>query len=361
MLIFLTAAALADCPERSVWPSPDWPAAPDAPDPEAIAALEAYAFAPPPAEEGRVGVRTDGVLILRGGQVVYERYGRGYTAATPHLLWSATKSFTSALTGAAVLHAAVSIDDSICRYVSGPEENCAITLEHLLTFSSGLDWAETYEGASPRTSSVIGMLYGEGRADMASFVLSHPLRDVPGTQFSYSSGDTTLLAGALKAALEPTYGEDYAWTLLLDPIGITSASWERDGAGVLVGSSSMFLTPRDFARLGYLYLSDGCWDGERLLPEGWVEASTTPSAVSAATGPRDDRLSGRSWWLNRSVDGLPLPWPDVPEGTFAAQGHWKQAVYAVPSEDIVIVRTADDRDGTFDHNRFLSLALAVVR
>ncbi len=369
----LIAAALAGegrCPERAVWPDPDWVAG-AAPAPEAVAAFEAYAF-PAPADPGdrygedRAGVRTDGVFITRGGRVIYERYARGYRADTPHLTWSVSKSYTNALTGRAVALGALEIEDSICEYLEVPRaESCAITVKNLLEFSSGLDWKESYEDEPPTASSVVAMLYGQGPADVVSFIAGHPLRDAPGTTFAYSTGDSTLLAAAVQGAVEERYGEDFPWALLFDPIGARSVTWERDRRGVLMGGSYVWSTPRDMARLGYLFLNDGCWEGRRLLPEGWVAASTRVSEPvrTERLYAEEDSVQGRQWWLNIDVPetGAVRPWPELPGDAYAAMGHWKQAIMVIPSEDVVIARTGDDRDGSYDTETFMKLALDVAR
>jgi CubicO group peptidase (beta-lactamase class C family) len=308
-------------------------------------------------------------LIIHRGRVVYERHGRGWDAGKRHLAWSVSKSFINALTGIAVERGAVALEDSICKHLSTKvvkrQEACAITVRHLLEFSSGLDWREDYEnGGTHQDSSVLAMLYGEGRKDMVSFIASHPLRDPPGTTWMYSSGDTTLLGGVLDAALRPTLGKDWAWPLLFDVLGMESAAWERDGKGVPVGSSYLYATPRDLAKLGFLFLNDGCWEGRRVLPEGWVAASTQvsePIRLRALERGTDD-VQGRQWWLNQPIPGVQeqRPWPGLPEGAFLARGHWGQSIAVIPSQDVVVVRTADDRDGSFSLETFLKLALAVV-
>jgi CubicO group peptidase (beta-lactamase class C family) len=374
-------AAAAPCPVPARWPVPDWPSrAQEVAQTRAAAiqALEQYAFTLTGTDAERKGVRTDGVVVVHRGEVVYERYARGFTAAKRHLSWSVTKSFTGALVGRAVGAGALRLDTSICEHLSLPAgaENCAITVQNLLEMASGLDWAEVYENRSNQASSVLAMLYGEGRKDMAAFVASHPRRAAPGTLFSYSTGESTLLSAVVAEAVVKAglaTREDFPWTLLLDRIGLQNATWERDAKGHLVGGSYLYATPRDLARFGYLYLQDGCWQGagpgsapERLLPEDWVARS---SSVNGAfrQGTLDagaDDVYGWQFWLNRAVPetGRPsLPWPDVPGDAYAARGHWGQSVTIIPSLDLVVVRTADDRDGSFDFNRFLSLAIALVR
>lgn len=358
----------AACPERAEWPTRQWATgALPAGREQALAAFEAYAFTRVGKEEERKGVRTDGVVIVHRGRVVYERYAPGWKADTRHLGWSMSKSVTNALTALAVAHGALSLDDSICKHVKATNEAaCAITPRHLLEFASGLDWKEGYEhGGGLQSSSVLAMLYGEGRRDMVGFITSHVLRDPPGTSWEYSSGDTTLLAGVVGAAMRSRFGEGWEWKLLFEPVGVRSAVWERDEQGVLVGSSLMHATPRDWAKLGFFFLNDGCWAGQRLLPEGWMATSVAvskPLQQKRVDWHRGD-VQGWQFWLNRRVPGVQeeKPWPDVPEDAFAMRGHWGQSVTIIPSLDLVVVRMADDREReAFSLNTFLARALPLV-
>lgn len=371
VLLMPFTAKAQSCPSRSDWPTEEWPdriqetATRKAAE---IQALEDYAFTRIGKDEERLGVRTDGVVIIHNGAIVYERYVAPYGPEKRHIAWSVTKSVTSALTGLAVGRGAVSLDDSICDHLEIPKpESCQVKLGHLLVFSSGFDWTELYEDKSNQASSVLAMLYGEGRRDMARFVAEHRLRDTPGTTFMYSTGESLLLASAVQEGVQKTFqkGDTFPWEWLFDPIGMKTAVLEKDAKGHFKGGSHLFATPRDFARFGWLYLNDGCWAGQRLLPEGWVADSTTVSEpFRTASLDAGSEPQGRKWWLNRPVpeQGLPTrPWPDVPADAYAARGHWGQSVTVIPSLDVVVVRVADDREeGAFELNRFLSLALAIV-
>jgi CubicO group peptidase (beta-lactamase class C family) len=327
-----------------------------------VAALEAYAFAP--RRPARLGVRTDAVVIVAGGAIVYERYAEGQGPTGRHVAWSCTKSLTSALAGVALARGALGLDDSICAHLPPPRRHCEVTVRHLLQLASGLDWQEGDEGGRLQEASVLAMLYGVGRRDMASFVLSQPRLAQPGKRWNYSSGDSVILSAVVRAALEPRLGPGWLSRALLEPLGMRSAVVEADAAGTPVGSSLLHATPRDLARLGLLYLADGCWHGERLLPDGYVAASTAATAPGASPGGKREPgdVYGLGWWLNRRVPALgpDLPWPGLPEDAFAARGHWGQVVAVIPSRGVVVVRTADDREsGAFDLARFLSLAVAL--
>ncbi|MEQ1500923.1 MAG: serine hydrolase [Myxococcota bacterium] len=355
----------ATCP-IGVWPGVDWHLAAEVPAADRMAALDAAAFPDVDrADPDRRGIRTDGLVVVHRGALVYERYAAGWTGLRRHLAWSATKSVTNALTGIAVRDGLLSVDASICTagFSAAIAPSCAVTVDDLLTFSSGWDWHETYEGASPTSSSVLAMLYGEGRGDMAAFVTGHPLRAEPGATWMYSSGDTVVLSAVVGHALAPAFGDRWPWVVLFDPLGMDPVL-ERDGVGTYVGSSYLWATPRDLARFGLLLLRDGCWDGQRLLPEGWVAWSTTPSdAMRGVTIGRDPGdVQGRQFWLNRPVPEagqVDLPWPSVPEGAFAARGHWGQSVTVIPSLDLVVVRTADDREPV-DLDPILAAAIGLV-
>lgn len=365
------ASFASSCPALTGWPGESWPDRTQETAearPGQVAALDAYLFAEDLDwdDPERRGVRTDGIVIVHDGAIVYERYDHGYDASTRHISWSAAKSFTNAMLGIAVREGALEITDSICDWFEAPNPDaCQITVQHAMEFATGLDWLETYEGQSPTASSVLSMLYGEGRSDAAAFVSGHPLRDPPGTTWYYSSGDTNLVTKAVGAALSPDHGEHFPWPLLFEPIGMSSAVWERDGAGTYVGSSYVFATPRDFARFGWLLLGDGCWNGQRILPEGWVEWSTQVSEpfLTKPIEHGGGTVQGRGFWLNRRVpeQGLDkLPWPHAPEGAYAALGHWRQSVYVVPQAGLVIARNGDDRDGSYVHDETLRLALELV-
>ncbi|WP_282387098.1 MULTISPECIES: serine hydrolase [unclassified Pseudomonas] len=338
------------------WPGEQWPIAPQITGP-AVEALESYAFAPRN-DAIREGIRTDALLIVHDGQIIYERYAAPTTAQTPHLTWSISKSLLATVLGVAYGEGRFKLDDPALKFYPALDKHPAITLGHLLNWASGLDWQEDYEYA-PLKSSVVAMLYTRGHRDMAAFTAAHDSYAAAGQAFRYSSGDSNLLAAALKTMVGPERYADYPWTALFEPLGIRHAVWESDASGTFVASSYAYLTARDLARVGLLMARGGRWNDRQLLPEDWVAFNLKPFAVYKAQ--QDEAVPGGHWWLNRPVDGAPSPWPDAPPDTFAALGHWGQALYVMPSEKLVIVRYGDDRDGSYKHNELLKRVLQAVR
>jgi CubicO group peptidase (beta-lactamase class C family) len=340
-----------DAEEAIAWPTEGWRVRPldeEARSRPAVAELERYLFPPDFDEKARSGVRTDGIVLIQGDDLVYERYGRGYTAEMAHPAWSVTKGVVDALYGVAVQEGLLSIDDPVAAHsdVLAADGRDAITFRHLLGMTSGLGFREAYEWA-PLRSSVVAMLYTRGRDDMARFAAGHDVAHPPGSVFAYASGDSVLLMAALRDVVGAERYADWPWGALFDVIGM-DATLERDAAGTFVGSSYLYATPRDLAKLGFLYLQDGRWGDRQVLPPGWAAAAGEP-------GPAP--FYGRHWWTNRGAAGV-RPWPDAPADTIAASGHWGQKLYVIPSRDLVIVRTGADRDGSFDNDEFLRLVLA---
>ncbi|WP_426416269.1 serine hydrolase domain-containing protein [Aestuariirhabdus sp. LZHN29] len=346
---------------EAIYPDPQWELAPVAASPE-VSALLGYSF-PQPRGVEREGIRTDGLVVIQRGKLVLERYEAPYDASKPHLTWSVSKSFINALYGVAEERGLVDRSDPLARYYRPLQQEgyARIRVEDALHWASGLDWAETYE-ASPLTSSVVAMLYTLGRDDMAAWAASHPVRTGPGKRHNYSSGDTNLLSAALRGIVGEQAYREFPWQALFEPLGMKSVSWEQDASGTYVGSSYLYATPRDMARLGYLFLRKGRWQGVQLLSEGWVTFSTTlaPAYGNEPVAVDDDSHPGAHWWVNAGVESQqqPLAWPGAPADTYAAWGHWGQYIFVIPSLDLVVVRTGDDRDRSFDRNRFLSLVVA---
>jgi len=313
-------------------------------DDAAVAQALAFGFGDDLGEEDRAALGTRGVVVLKDGQLVAERYADGFGPETPQLGWSMTKSVTNLLVGRLVQAGEVGLDDDHL-VPSWTDDRADITVRQLLQMTSGLAWDETYRLGTPITR----MLYGEG--DMGAYVASQELAHQPGSYLQYSSGSTTLLCDVVT---EGRGGADAPRAQLFAPLGLSSAVLEVDAAGTPVCSSYMWATPRDWATVGQFVLQDGMWDGERLLPEGWVAESTV--AVDTEVEPGSDGYAS-GWWSNARADGSVLD-ADLPPDTYSASGHDGQRLVVVPSEGVVIARlgfTAEAED-----NRIVSMAADLV-
>ena len=258
-------------------------------------------------------------VVLHEGKIVAERYREGLSADTKLLSWSMAKSFTNALVG--LMYGDDLVD--IFAPTGIPEwqgdARKSITLNDLMQMQSGLAWNEDYGNRS----DVNLMLHRE--TDMAQYAIDKPLEHEPGTFWYYSSGNTNIVMRHLrgKFASDKEFLAYYR-DRLFAPLGIRNAVFEPDMSGTPVGSSYLYITARDYARFGQLYLDDGCVGGQRILPEGWVEYTTTPASDS-----KDGY--GAFFWLNKDKY-----WPDIPEDMFNCQGHDGQEIFIIPSKDLVV-------------------------
>jgi CubicO group peptidase (beta-lactamase class C family) len=307
-------------PAGVAWPTEAWPEG-ELPGlaQTGFEALIDEAFEGQPSE--RLG-ETHALLIVQGGRIVLERYGDGCGPDQTYPSWSKAKSITHALVGIAVGDGKLDVSAPADVPEWRDDERAAITLDHLLRMSSGLQWVEEYVPGQP--SDVIAMLFGDGQDDVAGFAARFPLAHQPGSFWQYSSGTTNIVSRILARTLD-AYGPDFEAFMrarLFEPLGMTSPVPKFDAAGTFIGSSFCFCTARDFARFGLLYLRDGMWEGRRLLPEGWVDYARTPTPQQ----PLDEPY-GAHWWL-----GVGGP------GSFSANGYDGQFTVCVPDLDLVLVR-----------------------
>lgn len=349
MFLFIATGAAAQelyplphQPAGVAWPTQEWETAslPADVDRAAFDLAVTEAFAGPHPLMGE----TRAVVVVQSGRIVFERYGEGYTRDTRLVSWSVAKSVTQALVGAAVLQGRVAIDAPMgSPHWRAGDRRASIPWREWLNMVDGQDYLEI--GApSILANDVTHMLYGRGRSDTARFAAGLPLIHDPGAHWNYNSAGTILVADALTRTIvpDPQNAEDRrnrmrAWmqTSLFGPIGMNPVV-EFDPQGLFYGSALIWATPRDWARFGYLYLRNGVWDGQRLLPEGWVDYARTPGPAS------NTDIYGAHWWLTpRHGTGRPqraLITSDSMRDAFSAQGHEGQIIVVVPSKDLVLVR-----------------------
>lgn len=274
------------------------------------------------------GTRTSAVLVLHKGQLVAEQYARGIDRTTPQRTWSVAKSLTSTIIGAAVYQGVLGLDNQalLADFNKGGDPRREITLRNVLNMASGL------ESNSP--GSRTDRMYFGGASILDS--LAHrSVEALPGTRFKYSNVDTLIAMRALREALsDDAKYRAFPYTEILHKIGARHTVLETDWHGDYMTSSQVWMTARDMARLGQLYLQDGMWGGERLLPEDWVSFVTTPAEAQ----PSGDFGYAGSFWLIGGVDGAPAD-------AFAGLGNRGQHLVIIPSRDLVIVRRGFDVAG----------------
>lgn len=325
----------------ALWPDGervDQDAAPQDVNATALKSAIDTAFAEPDPVHPR---RTRALIVVHGGRIVAERYAPHFDATVPLMGWSMAKTAINALTGMLVQDGTVKLTDKALLPEWQGDENPRreITLDQLLRMTSGLSFNEDY---GDDASDVIQMLFVQG--NKARFAASKPLASTPGTHWHYSGGTSNIIALILRQhfADEKAYLR-FPQERLFGPLGMQSAVLEPDSAGTFVGSSFMYASARDWARLGLFLLRDGIWQGRRLIPEGWMAYTLTPTETSP-----DDRYGAHVWL--KLPDSPQLGEPPMPEDAYYMLGYGQQIVAVVPSRDLVIVRLGLTRDeSAWDH------------
>lgn len=308
-----------------------------------------------------------GILVARGEKLVFEEYFAGedldlsnlsdgiafiyreFDRTTLHCLASDSKTVTSVLLGIAIdqgliAGTAETMFSFFSDYsnLSDPSKS-QITLDNMLAMASGLPWNEDYPFDDLR-NDLTAMVFSE---DPIAYVLSKSTVAAPGAQFIYNSGTTNLLGEVVRRASDVTLWE-FAEQHLFDPLGIGTYEWYPfpNASEMAVASSTLYLRPRDMAKIGQTYLNAGLWNGVRVVPEDWVTRSTTEVIdVPVSENPVPAYLHGygRQWWLGT--------FPATNTDFYTAAGWGGQFITVIPEYDMVVVITAGD----FDHPTYDAL------
>ena len=307
--------------ERDYWPTDGWlNSTPEEQgmDPSRLQGMIDYI------EDNSLAIHS--VVVIRNGYKVLEEYlGVVYDQDSTHLLYSVTKSFTSALVG-------IAIDQGYIDNVSVPmlsffpdyeitnvdARRERITIEHLLTMRSGMFWDEN---SAPYSSPENG-IYHINTGDGVEFMLNSDMVAEPGTLWHYNTGASHLLSAIVQVATGMTTLE-FAEANLFEPLGISPAYWSRDMAGWYKGGFDLRMNTRNMAKFGYLYLNNGTWDGEQIISEDWVETSASSITTFDEWGGY-----GYQWWTT----------PEL--GMYSARGLYGQYIFVIPEHDIVVAFTS---------------------
>jgi CubicO group peptidase (beta-lactamase class C family) len=313
---------------------------------------------------GRYGY-VDRMLVIRRGRIAYDKsyrhdydriYGDSARATSPlnahdltgpynyyaawwhpyyqrgdlHTLQSVTKTITSVVIGTAVTRGEFpSLDTPVLSFFDTTkiqnidDRKRRITIRHLLTMTDGFDWRENLPYTDPKNTTVAM----EGTYDWVKFTLDQPMAREPGELWNYNSGASQLLAQIFRRATQ-TDIEEYAARHLFAPLGIERWFWKRTPAGLVDTEGGLYLEARDLAKIWYLFVKNGTWDGKQVVSPEWVRSSVAPAkaVASAATAPR----YGYKWWLYRNPR-------DTTRFVWGGSGFGGQVPLAIPEDDMVVV------------------------
>ena len=313
--------ARAGPPDQSPWPTRQWlTSTPEEQgmDSSALARLVAY------------GARNsfDSLLVVRHGRIVTEASYAPYTADIPHNMFSATKSVTGTLLGMTYRDGLLDrldhpmLDFFTDRHIANVDDRKkAITVQNLLDMTPGLDWDQGFEGGTQQSMFDLAR-----SSEWTQFILDRPMAHPPGEVFNYSNGNPDLVSAVI-TRLTGKLAEDYAREKLFDPLGIVDWHWDRDPQGLTMGHGMLYLLPRDMAKLGYLYLHHGEWEGRQLLAPGWADVLNHTLVNVHASDDRNESYSNFIWVF-----------PD--RHVYMMNGKNGQLIVVFPDLDVVVVTTA---------------------
>jgi CubicO group peptidase (beta-lactamase class C family) len=275
---------------------------------------------------------TRGVVVVHGGRIIAERYARGWGPYSPQLSWSMGKSIAATLIGVLVQEGALRVDEPapVAEWQGERDPRRHIRIADLLHMSSGLDFDNL--GLSPATSYIAAnehfRIYFDA-LDVAAHAVNQPPRFEPGAVWRYRNSDPLTLMTIARRTVEAR-SEDFLsfpQRRLFDRIGARSFVLETDAWGNFIITGFDFGGTRDWARLGLLYLRDGVWDGDRILPAGWAEFVSSPAPGDPSRG------YGGLFWVNRggAMERLPAD-------AYWMAGYMGQTTMIIPSRDLVVVR-----------------------
>ncbi|RRI06993.1 class C beta-lactamase-related serine hydrolase [Mesorhizobium tamadayense] len=269
------------------------------------------------------------VVVVKNGRIVAERYGDGFSAKTPLLGWSMTKTVNAAIVGTLVKDGKMALDNNGLFAPWKADGRAAISLADMMAMSSGLEFNEDYGNVA----DVTRMLYLE--SDMAGFGEAKPLTGEAGKVFSYSSGTAVMLSRLWQDAIGDK-AKALAWprTALFEPLGMHSAVLETDEQGTFVGSSYLYATAHDWARFGQFLLQGGVWNGAQVLPAGFVDWMRQLAPASKVYGKGQVWIEGPG---DEESPGAGVA-AGLPNDTYWMEGHDGQTVAIIPSEQLVVVR-----------------------
>jgi CubicO group peptidase (beta-lactamase class C family) len=259
--------------------------------------------------------KIDGIILMRNGEKVIEVYRHPYAANIPHIMYSVAKNFDAALTGIALDQGVITSLDTTLGDVYGTDHPA--TIEQLVTMSAGIEWQE-----HPYTSSTSSLNMILAAPDPVDYFLNLDLKE--STEFNYCTGCMDMLLAVIEANGDQS-AHEFAQTYLFNPLSVDNWAWDEYQSGLIHGAG-LSLTLPDLVRFGQLYLNNGVWNGQQVIPADWVMQSTRPQIVF--------NQAQTSQWLG--ANGYGYGWWTFDNGGYAAMGSGGQLLYVLPEYDVVI-------------------------
>lgn len=282
-------------------------------------------------------------MVMHKGIPAAEAYKPQFGKNSLFLSWSMAKSVTNALLGVLSGQGKIDIYDKADIGEWKEDERKDITINDIMQMQSGLRWNEDYGNRSDVTVMLTC------KNDMARFAYDQPLEFTPGAHFEYSSGMANVLTYLIRKRLNnDSLYYSFPYTDLFYRIGITGAVFETDLSGTFVGSSYLYATLRDYARFALLYQQDGFFNGERILPEGWVAYTRKPASASGGE-------YGSLFWLNGKGE-----LPSAPADTYMCVGHDGQRIFIIPSEELIVVVLGYSPKGSMDFDKLVTDIIGTI-
>lgn len=348
-----------------------------------------------------IAIKMDQLQVYKSGFLVDEYYRPNvYTRESYHVMMSSSKAVSATILDAAIVRKlefapgkVISYDTKLSEIYPFPKDlhhkwsvknkiplrkddeklYNEITIDNLVSMTSGIAWDESYDHP---LGDFMDSLYGDGIRDIVSSSLSAPMEVQPGERFNYSGGNANIIQGIIRIIGERNFQtndpNEAASKILFERLGI-KGFFELDGKGSAIGSTYLYLRPVEMAKLGHLYLNGGFWDGKRLLSDRLIEGMREVNIGINGRELSQEYLeyieaegapSNSITWLNRplidnkGVVRYDMEFPNSPPDMFFLAGHNGQVIFMLPSQDMVIVMTGQNRGYWDKVNRLVSTAVA---
>ncbi|NHJ02672.1 MAG: class C beta-lactamase-related serine hydrolase [Candidatus Heimdallarchaeota archaeon] len=275
-------------------------------------------------------IKMDSLLIVKNGYLVVEEYYNGYSEGLAHQLYSVTKSVISALTGIAIDHGYFNLNDTVMSFFPNYTFNYEskwkeeITVQHLLSMRVGIEWDEWSLDYTDQDNPFTQMRNSE---DWVQYILDKPMACEPGSHFVYNTGASHLLSAIIQQTVNITT-LDFANKYLFDPLDIEPSVWVASPNDIVCGGYGLCITPREMAKFGLLFLNNGSWNNQVIIPKEWVIRSTREGFKMSDESKEE---YGFQWWISPERFNYFM---------YSARGYAGQYIITLPELELILILTS---------------------